>query len=472
STGNLDDTFTRTSGFNGEVFALKVVGDSIYAGGAFTTYKGEAAQRLAKLDTTSCNLNTAFTQSTGANGTVFALEADGSSLYLGGAFGTYRGQSAARIAKVDLSTGAPIDSFPAAQGFAGYGVYSLFLQNSSLYVGGLFDSYRGTPVQGLAKVNPSDGGLDSGFSKPEGFDGRVQVVTGPATGGSLWVGGSMRSYRGQPAHGLAKVRLSDAVLDTDFTQTTGFDGSVNAVLVSGASIFVGGAFSKYRGTAASGLVKLNASNGSMDSGFQARATGDVNALAVSPTDGALFIGGAFSSMGGASARNLAKVNPDDGNSLSDFSQSSGTDGRVLALLASGSSLYVGGEFTTYRSQDAKFLAKVDASNGNLDTTFTQSTGPNGSVYALMVGDSSLFVGGDFYTYRGQYGNLGVLNLDRSTGNPVSGFTGRANGVVYALSTSGADLLLGGRFTYGNSGLETEVQNGVPVSMSTGVASGF
>lgn len=79
----------------------------------------------------------------------------------------------------------------------------------------------------------------------------------------------------------------------------------------------------------------------------------------------------------------------------------GTTGAVNALAISGSSLYIGGLFTTYRNDGrGNMLAKIDKITGDMDTINFNTTsgnpgGPNNQVHALLVAGSDLFVGGAF-----------------------------------------------------------------------------
>src|SRR5207248_4205581 len=73
---------------------------------------------------------------------------------------------------------------------------------------------------------------------------------------------------------------------------------------------------------------------------------------------------------------------------------------------SGPFLYVGGGFTHYNAgggHAAQRLAKLDLT-GSLDTTFTTTTGFDGQVNALAVGNGSIYVGGSFSNYRGVSAN--------------------------------------------------------------------
>jgi hypothetical protein len=442
--GNLDTTFTQSTGFNNPAYALALSGTSLYVGGDFTTYRGSPAERLAKVDPGSGNLDTTFTQSTGMGYIVYALVVSGSSLYVGGYFTTYRGSPAEKLAKVDLGSGNLDTTFTQSTGLDG-DVRALALSGTSLYVGGHFTTYRGATAQGLAKVDLGSGNLDTTFTQSTGIENLVSSIV--LSGTSLYVGGIFNAYRGTPAQRLAKVDLSSGNLDTTFTQSTGMDSHVQAIAISGSSIYVGGWFTTYRGASAVGLAKLDLSSGNLDTTFtQSTGTnGPVQALA--PSGSSLYVGGDFTTYRGSTAQGLAKVDLGSGNLDTTFTQSTGLNGEVRALATSGTSLYVGGYFTTYRSTSAQRLAKLDLTSGNLDTTFTQSTGMSSEVTTLVISGTSLYAGGDFATYRGSAAQR-LAKLDLTSGNLDTTFT-QSTGVsyiVHALAVSGSSLYVGGQFT--------------------------
>jgi len=123
----------------------------------------------------------------------------------------------------------------------------------------------------------------------------------------------------------------------------------------------------------------------------------VYALAVSGSD--LYAGGGFTSAGGTAANNIARW---DGSSWSALgsgvrgSDPSGNGPFVLALAASGSNLYAGGQFTTLGVSAANYIAKWDGSSWS-----ALGSGMNNTVNALAVSGSDLYAGGDFTTAGGK-----------------------------------------------------------------------
>ena len=68
----------------------------------------------------------------------------------------------------------------------------------------------------------------------------------------------------------------------------------------------------------------------------------------------LYAGGGFTTMGGVTVNRVARW---DGTTWTALG--SGTDGQVLALVASGGNLYAGGVFTTAGGVTVNSIAKWD-----------------------------------------------------------------------------------------------------------------
>ena len=145
----------------------------------------------------------------------------------------------------------------------------------------------------------------------------------------------------------------------------------------------------------------------------------------------LYVGGTFTTAGGVTATNIAMW---DGSKWSTLG--SGIDGPVYALAVSGTNIYAGGLFTTAGGVTASNVAKWNGS-----TWSALGNGTGGTVSALALSGTVLYVGGTFTTA----GSVSVSNIAKWDGSTWSDLGGGVNNSVYALVYNGA-LYAGGSFT--------------------------
>jgi len=412
--GTTDATFGAGAGFNSGVYSLLLANSSLYVGGSFTTYRGASANNLAKLDPTSGALDTTFTQPTGANDTVYALAATGSQVIAGGVFSTYRGAAANNIAKFSLATDEPDLAFSAAAGTNG-NVIRMALNGGTLYLGGIFTSCGKLTTIYIAKVDAGTGACDAAFAAGGApFFVDAMLIHGT----SLYIGGGNLSL----TH-LAKMDLLSGQTDPAFSVNGGPDATVMSLADSPTAIYVGGQFQNYGALPARNLAKVDPATGALDQTFT-QTTGAGGPLdyvqSLLFAGNSLYAGGYVNSYRGGTVQGLLKLDPITGALDSTFSQTTGFV-NAQALLSSGSSIVVAGSFQSYRGTPSFNLAKVDTSTGNPDPTFTSalpcdSCGANFDSLTLV--GTKLFVGADTPTlYRGAP-IYGVFPVDLSTGNPT------------------------------------------------------
>ena len=195
-----------------------------------------------------------------------------------------------------------------------------------------------------------------------------------------------------------------------------------------------------------------------------RVNGTVYAVAT--VGDVTYVGGQFTtaiSTSGQSVarRNMAAFSADTGELVTTWR--SETAGVVRALVSDGSSLWVGGTFTSVAGRTHNRVAKVSLQTGAPDAGFSASS--DGQVRALEVSDGDLYVGGTFTTMNGAAaGNIAKVNAQ--TGQSVAGFTAWANNNVRAVAKNPVTdvLYVGGDF----SGLGGAARNGIgAVSSVTG-----
>ena len=125
------------------------------------------------------NFNT--TVNTGPNSLVQSILRDGSDLYIGGSFTTYRGDSKGyRLAKVNADTGVMDTTFNslASQGPNSAGTYSLqgmLMLAGEFFISGGIGNYRNdSRGAGILKISTTNGALNTAFNSYT-----TQFITAP-----------------------------------------------------------------------------------------------------------------------------------------------------------------------------------------------------------------------------------------------------------------------------------------------------
>jgi len=173
---------------------------------------------------------------------------------------------------------------------------------------------------------------------------------------------------------------------------------------------------------------------------------------VSDGAGGWFVGGDFDKVDDVACTNLVHVIPHHPISQHLCLP---TNGVVLSLVRVGSSLFVGGIFTSIAGTARNYLAKVDTKTGKVDAWNPQLFGAYqepgarvfpGQVEAIAASGAVVYAGGAFQLVGGiKMPNL--VALDATTAAPVGDWVpprrlGNAN-VVTALALTGHRLLAGG-----------------------------
>ncbi len=120
-------------GLSGPVYALKITGGNVYAGGLFTTAGGANASRIARWNNASW-----AALGSGVSRDVYAIAIAGNEVYVCGAFTTAGGTSANRIAKWNGTSWSVLGT-----GVSG-DVRAIAISGNDVYVGGNFTTAGGT----------------------------------------------------------------------------------------------------------------------------------------------------------------------------------------------------------------------------------------------------------------------------------------------------------------------------------------
>lgn len=433
--GRLDPAWTGR--VNGRVVSLALVGSTLYVGGEFTMAGSgagatmpDARQNLAAFATADGALLAAGAG--GADGVVTTLVASGATLYAGGDFATFGGQSRARLAAYNTQT----DSVTAWNPSADATVRAIVpaAGGASVYVGGAFSTAGGAARAFLAEIDAATG-LATTWNP--GANGAVAALA--LAGDALYAGGRFTQLGGHARNRAGAVHaVSGAVLSWD----PNVDDSVLAFSVSGSTLYLGGEFLNV-----GGKVRLHAAAVDLATGAVAPwhpATNDpVRAITAGPARVAL--GGSFEALGGHLRRNLAAIDLETGRLLPWRPR---PDGAVLALtVARDRRLYVGGAFTTIAGQPRARLAAFDLPTHGLASW---NPGADAAVLALAAftdaqGDTTVYAGGEFSMAGGQPRSR-LAAIGGASGLALAGFApGATNDAVLALDVNAAHVYAGGRF---------------------------
>ncbi len=228
-----------------------------------------------------------------------------------------------------------------------------------------------------------------------------------------------------------------SVVTADALPTAQINGVVWASLVTGSRLFAAGEFTSARPAgAASGtserrrwnLVSVDLATGALNA-FAPQFNGPVRALAVS-TDGAtLYVGGSFTRVGPYTRNRFAAFRISNGELLT---KNPSFNATVAALTVTSSTVYAGGYFTTVNGVTRSRLAAVQAVSGALTSWAPRA---DSTVRALTItGDKTKVIAGGHFNFVNDLSGRGLVALDAVTG---ARRTWKINGVVRDYGTDAA-----------------------------------
>jgi hypothetical protein len=436
--GSVDPTFNPNA--NGQVYALAVSGSTLYAGGQFngpSSIGGADRNFIAALDATT---GEATSWNPNATDAVLTLAVDGSTVYAGGQFDNIGGEARNDIAALDATTGTATSWDPSAN----HPVRALAVSGSTVYAGGDFHgvtSIGGADRNYIAALDATTGNATSWDPNASGGVG-TSVDALAISGSTVYAGGRFTSIGGQPRSNIAALDASGNATIWDPNSLA----PVDALGVSGSTVYAGGQFTNIGGEARNHIAALDATTGTATS-WDPNTSDVVNALAISGST--IYAGGAFSIVNQLSRNNLAAL---DATTLRPTTWDPHADQGVYALAVSDSTVYAGGQFngpSSIGGVDRNFIAALDPTTGAVDPNFNPNA--NNVVRALAVSGSTVYAGGQFNgasSIGGATRNR-IAALDASTGTATS-FDPNANGTVRALAVSGSTVYAGGDFNGASS----------------------
>lgn len=419
--------------FSGSVADITATPDAAYVGGAFSQQQAPTgAGLIVPASGAGTPDPSAFPKVIGSIG---ATVADGSGgWFVGGGFSEIGGVVRQNLAHVLANGTVDAAWHPNTDGY----VSDLALSGSTLYLGGDFEAVAAQPRHHLAALSASTGQLTAWNPDPSGGFDLIHDLA--VAGTTVYVGGDFSTISGQPRQSLAAVNATTGAATAWNPNPSGGFNDVLALTVSASTVYVSGDFTAIGGQARTDLAAFDIASGDItpwnpNPNDNANVSGG---LAVSGTT--VYVGGDFSTIGGQARSGLAALDATTGNATA---WNPSPDQAIDHLWTAGSAVYATGDFTTIGGQTRRNLAALDTGSGNA-TPWNPS--PSSNVNALAVSGASVYVGGDFAgagppraSVRGVARVLpdGTLDTDWHP-NPI--------GNVNALAVSGSTLYVGGFFS--------------------------
>ncbi len=435
---------------NGFVYDIELISSGVIVCGSFENIGGKSRENVAKLRSDNGNAKNGFDISSSVNGTVYTIESDGgSNWYVGGNFDVFDGVYSFGLAEVDGDGNVVTAWSPNAEII--YTIaYDPSQTSSDIFAGGSYTiniltegvgRLSGTTHQGSSDGLDSDAGAitDFAFREISSIDRRFAVgpnahfynsnLDGKASfaewrnGGNFenaeFKPGYLETFSGVELYGdnvivvgdfstvdiytasgtysstVSRDNIIEVDLTTDPVTVTSFDpganGPITDVVIDGDIAYVAGSFTTIGGVSRDGLAAIDLTDGSITSWDpDPSATGTVNVILVDAANDQIYVGGTFSSIGGATRANIALLDDTDGDAISTWNP--GTNGGVNALALSDGILYTGGSFTTAGGSTRNRAAAFDADDGTLESWDPDC---NNTVFAMVVHGDLVIMGGFF-----------------------------------------------------------------------------
>lgn len=297
----------------------------------------------------------------------------------------------------------------------------------------------------MATAQNLPGDVDLSFN-PD-VDGIVwSMITQP--NGKVIIGGDFNTVGGVTRNHLARLN-ADGTLDSSFNPNVNELVTCIALQADG-KIIIGGEFTTVGGSSRPGLARLQP-GGSLETSFNLNVAGHVQSLAIQK-DGKILVGGDFTSMGSMPRNMLARVNTEGTLDQTFVPQieCSLPDPLIRSIMVQADGkILVGGNFDEVSGVSQSYIARLEATYGQIDATFIPTL-DGGLTSMLLQADGMVVIAGVFTDIDGNSA-LGLARLDEDGYNDGT-FIGEVDGVVYAIAQQAdGKLILGGEFTHATGG---------------------
>lgn len=400
-----------------------------YIAGSFTSVGGLPRQGIARIHSDG----SVHSFSSSVTGSVYTMILDGTTLYLGGGFSNIAGSARNNIGAIDLLTGLATSWNPGSNGF----VNTMEMYGSTIYVGGSFSNIGSQNRSYLAGVDKSTG-LATAWNPV--LNSAVSALA--VVGSNIYVGGGFTQINNLGFNHIAVFDISTIQNNASLTWNPGSNGAVRDIKAIGSTLYIGGDFTLIGGQFRNYLAAITTSS---DIATSWNPSPNANVYKLAPLGTNLIVVGGFNNIGGQTRKYLAEIDTTTSNATAfsiPFETVSGPSRSAIS--ASGSSIYLGGEFNAIGGDGRNYIAAFDMTlNTNNLTAWNPDS--DGYVFSLApLGSNKIFAGGNFLNIGGLKRKRIAL-LTTLSNNAMTWDPGADNTVTNLVFDGVSTLYVGGVF---------------------------
>ena len=467
--GSLDEAWVVP--IEGDVSDIKVAGSNLYIAGLFDG-TDDPVQNIARLDKETGELD--LTWMPAPDDEVISLAVTEDHVYLCGYFDEINGVELPLLARINKETGT-LDETWNPQDIPW--PMTLAADTNNLYVGCM--QQRIASVQTdffLHRFDFGSGQIDTNWNPRV-----VGTVLGIALDGqNVYAAGDFNRVSGVVRRGVARISKANGALDAAWHADV--DNFALALAPSSDGIYVAGNLTSVGTEVVSGIARLDAATGALDATFNAVCETEGRVIAAkAQSDGSIVVGGNFYRIGNEYRSNLARIAPD--GTVDPFWRPD-PDHPVLAVAIDGDAIFVGGFFSQIGGASRLGVARLNTLGGAADPDWQSPLGSfpimatrkqaraatadglRGSrkmmamfnvVSSIVADNTGVYIAGLFITT----GNKPILNLaklDKASGSPIHEFMPGLEfaDLIVTMASDGARLYVAGSFDW----IGGELMNGL------------
>lgn len=295
------------------------------------------------------------------------------------------------------------------QAIVGNTVYAVG-EFTSAQAAGLASGVGTVPRSNMLSYSLTTGQLITSFAPT--FNGRISSITATPDGSKIFVAGYFTSVNGSTRYRLAGFDTATGAL---LPFAPSINSAVDTVEATNSTVYFGGNFSIVQGQSRNRAASVSIANAAVSTFAPVAEGGRVRAIAISPDQSKIILGGAFTTLNGpgASGYGLGAVTAATGASLpwaanESIVRNGGQDAAIYSLTSDGDSVYgTGYAFGAGGTLEGAFRADwsdgavkwVESCHGDSYSVAAQGNAIYVASHAHYCGNNGGFPQTDPWTYQ-------------------------------------------------------------------------